>query len=80
MTLRFLTDHPASVGETYFEHLCFAFRFGGTMVVGGLACLVHGVLPFCCLTSGSSRVRRLHALLGRQQPGPVALDEFNWSI
>ncbi len=85
MTLRLLTEHPAAMGETYWQHLCFAVRFGATMVAGGLACMVHGLLPFSFTTSGSRRVRQLHAVLSR--PGPRAqavsvgvLDEFNWSI
>ena len=85
MTLRLLTEHPAAMGETYTQHLRFAFRFGGSMLVGGLACMVHGLLPFSFTTSGSRRVRRLHAILS--SPGPRAfpqesggLDAFNWSI
>ena len=47
------TAHPASVGETYWEHLCFASRFGARMTAGGLAALVHSVLPFCFQTTAS---------------------------
>ena len=85
MTRRLLTEHPAAMGETYAEHLQFALRFGGSMILGGLACIIHGLLPFCLTTSGSRRVRTLHAILSR--PGPrampsrnMAADEFNWSI
>jgi hypothetical protein len=53
-------DHPASVGETYGEHLRAASAFGFSMILGGLACLVHGVLPFCFLRTGSSTIARLH--------------------
>ena len=34
------TAHPASVGETYLQHLRFAFRFGVKMTAGGLAAIV----------------------------------------
>ena len=83
MTLRLLTEHPATVGETYAQHLRFAFRFGGSMVIGGLACMVHGLLPFSFTTSGSRRVRRLHAILSgprARSHGGEGLDAFNWSI
>ena len=80
MIARWLTDHPASVGESYVGHLGFALRFGGTMVVGGLACMVHGVLPFCLTTSGSRRVRALHAMLPGRAAEPAGLEAFNWSI
>ena len=47
------TRHPHSVGETYWQHLRFAARFGGKMTVGGLAALVHSMLPFCFVTTAS---------------------------
>ena len=47
------TRHPNSVGETYWQHLRFAARFGGKMTLGGLAALAHSVLPFCCVTTAS---------------------------
>lgn len=54
------TEHPASVGESYFEHMGMAGSFGFAMLKGGLACLVHGIFPFLCTTTGSQTVRRLH--------------------
>jgi hypothetical protein len=58
--LRAFTDHPATVGETYLEHMHSASWFATTMFVGALACLVHAVLPFACQTSGSRRIKQLH--------------------
>jgi hypothetical protein len=54
------TDHPAAVGESYVQHLGVATGFGGRMILGGLACLVHGILPFLFTTTGSRTVTRLH--------------------
>jgi hypothetical protein len=54
------TEHPAAVGESYFEHLRSAFAFGLAMILGGVACLMHGVLPFFHTTTGSRAVARLH--------------------
>ena len=59
MALSF-TDHPQAVGETYGEHFAVASGFGISMVAGGLACLVHGVLPFLFTSTGSRTIRRLH--------------------
>lgn len=59
MALSF-TEHPNQVGETYGEHFMVATRFGGAMLLGGLACLVHAVLPFLCTSTGSQTIRRLH--------------------
>jgi len=55
-----LTEHPASVGESYTEHMGVAFRFGGKLLLASLACLAHGLLPFMFVTTGSSTVRALY--------------------
>ena len=47
------TAHPASVGETYGQHFRFALRFGAKMTAGGLAAIVHSLLPFCFVTTAS---------------------------
>jgi hypothetical protein len=54
------TKHPNDVGETYGEHFMVATSFGAAMIVGGLACLVHGVLPFLFTATGSGTIKRLH--------------------
>lgn len=54
------TEHPASVGEGYFEHMGQAFSFSAAMFVGAFACALHGLLPFLCLKTGSATIRRLH--------------------
>ncbi len=54
------TRHPASVGETYGEHLKAASSFGWRMMWSGAACVVHSVLPFCFVNTASDMVTRLH--------------------
>ncbi len=60
MSLNLFTDHPASVGETYGEHLQVAGGFGLRMILGGIACLLHGLLPFLFTRTGSSTIALLH--------------------
>lgn len=57
---RFFVDHPRSVGETYAEHMQVASSFGVRMIVGGLACLVHALLPSLFEKTGSNMIRKLH--------------------
>ena len=54
------TEHPASVGETYFEHLRSASSFSGRMALGAIACFLHGVFPFLCQKTGSRQICELH--------------------
>lgn len=66
------TDHPHSIGESYFGHLASASRFGGRLIVAGLACIVHGIFPFWCKSTGSKAVKKLAAdmIHGREKYGP----------
>ena len=54
------TEHPASVDETYLEHFASALYFGTKMIVAGVACVVHGLLPAVFVTRGSDTIRTLH--------------------
>lgn len=54
------TGHPASVNETYLEHLGSAWSFSFRMIGAGIACFLHGLLPFLFCTTGSSTIRQLH--------------------
>ena len=54
------TAHPASVDETYGEHLVMASGFGWKMLLGALACFAHAALPFCFEKTGSSIIEGLH--------------------
>ena len=60
------TRHPRSVNETYREHMAMAWSFAIPMLLGGLACLVHGIFPFLFETTGSRCVKRLHERLDRR--------------
>lgn len=55
------TDHPASVDETYFGHLKFAFGFAFWLGVASIAALVHAIIPALCETTASRILKRLHA-------------------
>ena len=59
--LEAFTAHPASVGESYFEHMGFALRFAGQLFLAGGAALIHAVLPFCCEKTASQRIRKMYA-------------------
>jgi hypothetical protein len=57
---RHFTEHPASVGETYFEHLCAASGFAIRMLGGAIACFIHALLPFTFQHTGSDCISDLH--------------------
>jgi hypothetical protein len=72
--LRAFTEHPASVGETYSEHLMHAGGFGLRMIGAGAACLVHALLPFLFVRTGSAAVAELNdrMVVNRRRSVPFA--------
>jgi uncharacterized membrane protein len=54
-------DHPETVGETYTEHFLAAGSFGVAMFVGGVAAMVHAVVPALFEQTGSRTIATLHA-------------------
>ena len=68
-----LGEHLREVGETYPQHLKKAASFGAAMLVGGIACVVHGLFPFLFVKTGSDCIRRLHGeMVENRNKGPAA--------
>ena len=70
------TDHPASVGETYVQHLGSASFFGSRMILAGAACLVHAIFPFLFVRTGSAAISELHEAMvtGRRTAPPAVIE------
>jgi hypothetical protein len=53
--------HPRAVDESYGEHMLFALRFSGTLLVAAGAALIHAFIPAACERTASRIVARLYA-------------------
>ena len=73
LLIRLMVSHPNSVGESYFEHLWFALRFGGLLLAAAFCAIVHALLPFCFEKTASGMVRRLYERI--ENRGSVAETE-----
>ena len=84
MIRRYFLDHPASVGESYFEHFGVASRFGGAMIAGGVKAMLHAIFPNIHQTAGSDTVRQLHAILvekrGAKRDAIAEMNTVEWMI
>ncbi len=69
---KLFAEHPATVNETYGEHLLTAYSFGLRLIGAGLACLVHGLLPFLFLKTGSRTIETLHTRMVTQRARPAS--------
>ena len=77
MLSRLFTAHPASVGESYVEHMGMAFGFSLRLALAALACLVHALLPFLFVRTGSDCIHRLNQEMveNRKRPSPAEASE-----
>ena len=77
---RLFTEHPASVGETYTQHMGVALSFALPLTKAALGAFVHAVFPFLCTTTASDTVKGLHARMTRRcatcPKGPVHRPEL----
>ncbi len=77
---RLFTEHPASVGETYTQHMGVALSFALPLTKAALGAFVHAMFPFLCTTTASDTVKGLHARMTRRcaacPKGPVHRPEL----
>ena len=71
-------QHLSEAGLSYGAHLRRAWRIGGSLLVAGAACLIHGIFPGVFRTKASSTVVTLHEEItaGPQHRGQPMLLEF----
>ena len=80
MYRRLFHDHPASVNESYGQHMRHALGFSGALLLAGLACFVHALVPGLCQRTGSRIITNLHRRMVTNrvtQPAP-ADDAMIW--
>jgi hypothetical protein len=72
------TGHPASVGESYLQHMRMAMSFSVRMMLSGAACFIHALFPFLFVSTGSRCIQQLHESMvlrrRRRPPEPVIGD------
>lgn len=57
------TNHPNSIGETYFQHFLKSMSFGIKLIFIGFRAFIHAVLPWCYEYSVSDYVYKLNQTL-----------------
>lgn len=67
MWRRLFLDHPRTIGESYIAHMRCAASFGLRMIGGGLACLVHALVPGWFTRTGSETICCLHDEMAKRR-------------
>jgi hypothetical protein len=58
-------EHLNEVKETYFQHMAIAFKIGLTMLVTGVFCLIHGLIPCLFKKTGSNQIAKMYDVVSR---------------
>jgi hypothetical protein len=61
--LKAFTAHPAQANETYLEHLAFTLRMAARLFFCAAALLVHGIFPFLCTHTASTKMKKCQSIL-----------------
>jgi hypothetical protein len=81
MIKRLFQDHPASVNETYLEHMGVAGGFGWSLLKASCACFVHALVPGLCERTGSRIITSLHERMvtsRSRKPAATRDDSLIW--
>ena len=57
--------HLKEVNETYFQHMTIAFKIGFTMLVTGIFCLIHALIPGLFKKTGSNQIAKIYDMVSR---------------
>ncbi len=57
--------HLNEVNETYLQHMRIAFKIGLTMLVTGVFCLIHGLIPSLFKKTGSNQIAKIYKMISR---------------
>lgn len=64
---RLFLRHPRNIGESYPHHAATAFGVGAKMIAGGVAAMIHGLVPAFFETTGSRTIKSLYARLDNRE-------------
>jgi hypothetical protein len=57
--------HLNEVNETYLQHMRIAFKIGFTMLLTGVFCLIHGLIPSLFKKTGSNQIAKMYEMVSR---------------
>lgn len=58
--MNFFTEHPESVGETYFEHFFVAIRFSCKLFLSSIAALIHAFIPALFKKTANTQIKKMY--------------------
>ena len=66
------TKHPQSVGETYFEHMKKAMRYGLRIQIVAIIIFIHALFPFLFEQNGGDEIDKINKELQHRKKSKKA--------
>lgn len=63
------SNHLHDVGETYWEHLCFATKVSCKLILLSITALIHAIFPFILVKNTSDGIINLVKTLSQGERG-----------
>ena len=70
------TDHPRSLGMSWAGHAAGAAKIGGELIVAGVACIIHAIVPGWFTETAGRTVTRMHEHMTQRRAG--AANPSDW--
>ena len=58
-------EHLNEDNVTYFQHMQIALKIGVTMLVRGVFCLIHGLIPGLFKKTGSNQITKMYEMVSK---------------
>ena len=58
-------EHLNEDNETYFQHMRITLKIVITMLVTGVFCLIHGLIPGVFKKTGSNQITKMYEMVSR---------------
>lgn len=74
---RYINAHPASIGETYLQHLMFTLMVAFTLLKCAVILCVHGLFPFIWTDKGSQLLMALFKKIQQRKTQSCQENEYH---
>lgn len=54
-----MSSHLKQINEKYFEHMLYAQKYGLKLILAGIACMIHGLIPDIFVTTASQTMESI---------------------
>ena len=62
-----MSSHLKDTNEGYFQHMVCAAKYGIRMILAGIACIIHAIIPDLFVTTASDTMKNIIADVAKRK-------------